>query len=353
MNFKEAYKHWNQSIVPDEKQTAKLLRNAGKQKKQMIFLRYRTAAAILAACMILFCSVPVLAAHVEPIYQLMYLVSPKMAQFFMPVQMSSEDQGIRMEVVSAYIHEDTAEIYITMEDLTGDRIDETTDLYDSYDIHRPFDSIGTCQKVGYDETTGKVTFLITIQERADGWNPSKIQGNKITFSVKELLSHKSYFKDQPVPVDLSAADTDCDTTDVQIHGLGGNYENYIPSLDEGTSQFDALVPGHPIEAFPIDGIDFTGIGYVDGKLHLQTSIKHQLQKDNHGYFYLVDMEGNKVFYSYSFTFWDSEENPDRTVFEEFVFDIPTEKLPDYTLYGYFVTSGLNTKGNWQVTFPLE
>lgn len=326
MNFRETYKHLNQRIVPDEKQTSKLLRNAGKQKKQVIYLRYRTTVAILAVCTILFFSIPVLAAHVEPIYQLMYLVSPETAQFFMPVQLFSEDQGIRMEVVSAYIHEDTAEIYITMEDLTGDRIDETTDLYDSYNIHRPFDSIGTCKKVGYDETTGKVTFLITIQERNNGWNPNEIRGDKVTFSVREFLSRKSYFKDQPVLVDLNTAATDCNTMRVHVHGLGGNYEKYISFPDDTDPEFDALIPGDPIETFPIDGIDFTGIGYVDGR---------------------------EVFCDYNFTFWDSEDNPDRTVFEESVFDIPLEKLSDYTLYGYFVTSGLNTKGNWKVTFPLE
>ena len=36
-----------------------------------------------------------------------------------------------MEVISINIHENEAQIYITMQDLIGDRIDETTDLNDS------------------------------------------------------------------------------------------------------------------------------------------------------------------------------------------------------------------------------
>ena len=72
------------------------------------------------------------------------------AQYFTPVQHACEDQGIRMEVLSVYIHGDTAEIYISLQDQTGNRIDETTDLFDSYDILRPYDSTATCRFAGYD-----------------------------------------------------------------------------------------------------------------------------------------------------------------------------------------------------------
>ena len=72
---------------------------------------------------------------------------------FLPVQKSDTNNGIKMEVVSADIRGDTARIYITMQDLIGDRVDETIDLYDSYDIRLPFDGTGFCGKVGYDPNT--------------------------------------------------------------------------------------------------------------------------------------------------------------------------------------------------------
>ena len=55
-------------------------------------------------------------------------------------------------------------IYITMQDLTEDRIDGSTDLFDSYSINRPFDSSAHCERVRYDESTKTATFLITIDE---------------------------------------------------------------------------------------------------------------------------------------------------------------------------------------------
>lgn len=46
-----------------------------------------------------------------------------------------------------------------MQDLTGDRIDETMDLFDSYQINRPFDSSGACRLAGYDAQQKAAAFL--------------------------------------------------------------------------------------------------------------------------------------------------------------------------------------------------
>lgn len=54
---------------------------------------------------------------------------------------------------------DRADIYISMQDLTGDRIDETMDLFDSYQINRPFDSSGACRLAGYDAQQKAAAFL--------------------------------------------------------------------------------------------------------------------------------------------------------------------------------------------------
>ena len=133
---------------------------------------------------------PALAARVEPIYELMYMISPTIAQFFMPVQKSDEDNGVKMEVVSAHIHDNVAEIYIIMQDLTKSRIDETTDLFDSYSINRPFDSSSHCESVGYDKNTKTATFLITIDE----WGNKDIAGYTLhgDFVTSGMESHISF-----------------------------------------------------------------------------------------------------------------------------------------------------------------
>ena len=67
-------------------------------------------------------------------YEALYTFFPGAAEFFSPVNESCVDNGIEMCVKAIYVHDDSADIYISMKDLTGDRIDETTDLFDSYEI---------------------------------------------------------------------------------------------------------------------------------------------------------------------------------------------------------------------------
>ena len=91
------------------------------------------------------------------------------------------------------------ELYVTMQDLAGDRIDETIDLFDSCDILRPYDSSATCALVDYEEATRTATFLVTITE----WGNHKIEGSKITFTVREFLSHKQFYEGVEIDVDLA------------------------------------------------------------------------------------------------------------------------------------------------------
>lgn len=49
-------------------------------------------------------------------------------------------------------------------------------------------------------------------------------------------------------------------------------------------------------------------------------------------------------------FWDDEESGS---YEEYVFDVPYEKLGDYKLCGELTVCDTLTEGNWQVTFPVS
>ena len=344
--FREQYEHLNNQVNPDQDLIEITIEDTQRYEKKyrVILLALRKPIIALASfCLCIFLVMPVLAGTVNPIYQLMYLVSPATAQFFMPVEKSDEDNGIKMEVVSAYIHENIAEIYITMEDLKENRIDGTIDLYDSYSIHRPVDSIAHCSRVGYDSETKKATFLITVEE----WGNKNINGDKITFSVREFLSHKKKYEDIPILIDLSEIPIAEFTQKISTRGGG-----YIAPGD--TSAFvDALIPSTPMSEFTVEGIELTGIGYIDGMLHFQTSVKDRLNNDNHGHFYLKDKAGNKIISNDSFDFVEYDDQENRIDYHNDVFDIPKDEISNYTLSGYFVISGMKTEGNWRVTFPLE
>lgn len=345
--LEKTYKTMNSRITPAPvlvADTAELVQNSRKhdsRKSRPFYRRPLAVAAMLALCFVL--ATPVLAANVPAIYELMYLVSPQVAQFFVPVQESCEDNGIRMEVVSAYIHGNTAEIYVTLQDLTGDRVDETTDLFDSYSIRRAFDSAATCQLVGYDEETKTASFLILITE----WGGHNITGSKLTFSVREFISRKTSLEDVEVSIDLAQVAEATATQTVRAVGRGGaNLSKYTADLSNS-----ALVPGPSIYT-PVLGLDVTAIGYIGGMLHIQLATSEKLTFDNHGYFYLTDKAGKQILYDYSVSFVEGMDSVGRVDYQEFVFDIPQNEIGNYTLFGSFYTSGLNTKGRWQVTFPL-
>ena len=303
----------------------------------------------IAACLcLLFClAVPAMAASLPAFYDMLYAVSPATAQFFKPVQLSCEDNGIRMEVSAVYIHENTAEIYISMQDLEGTKFDETIDLFDSYRINTPFDCTSHCILSDYDPDTQTAEFLITIEQ----WNTQEITGDKLTFSLREILSNKKTYEGIINDVNLSDIQLNNTSQSVYPRGIGGLefIEKYEDSADQDL--LTVLKPSGSI-CSPVDGVTLTGIGYIDGYLHIQVCYKDILKTDNHGTIALISKEtGETISDDGSVAFFD---NKGENSYEDYIFtEIPAETLGEYDLYGEFITSSGPIEGTWSVTFPLE
>lgn len=241
-----------------------------------------------------------------------------------------------MEVESVYMHDNTAEIYVALTDLTDDRIDETTDLFDSYDIHRPFDCVATCSLVDYDAQSHTARFLILISE----FGGHKIEGDKLTFSIREFLSGKQEFEGALPEIDLTAVEQRPKTMTVKLRGWSGD--------DPHSQAFTAIQPGEVLYS-PVPGVDVTGIGYIDGQLHIQLCYADILQTDNHGYIWLQTADGTVITERGDDSFWDAGH---KDSYEEYIFDISPDALADCTVYGSFVTCDSLTEGDWEITFPL-
>ena len=275
-----------------------------------------------------------------PANDILYSLYPDMAMKLSPVNESCEDNGIKMEVESIYVHENMAEIYISMQDLTGNRIDETTDLFDSYDIHTSCDQIGGCEMVAYDADTRTATFLIQIQQNAG----KKIAGKRMTFSVSQFLSGKKevdkeleniLIEDIPVVSEIQ--------TEVNLRGYGG--EGFLDDISGFLIQNDTQTFS------PVDGDLVTAYGYIDNKLHVQVYYEDILKYDNHGEVYLKNADGSEVHCLGNIAFWDENRIGS---YEEYIFDVsPEDDLSDYTVWGYFDTCDMLTTGYWEVAFPIE
>lgn len=305
------------------------------------FARTRRLGILAAALCIALCVPPLMAAYVPAAHDLLYQFSPATAQFFKPVRRACEDNGIRMEVLSAYIHGDTAEVYVSLEDLTGDRIDGTADLFDSYTLYTPHGTpsnvAGTAPQVAYDASARQAVFYIRLtQEGVD------FSGDKITFTAHKILSHKQKFEG-PLALDPAQASVRPATQHIQnIRGSGGPQALYF---DDGCT---VLSPQPPQEL--TRGVAFTAMGFVGGKLRIQLHYGDILNTDNHGFVTLQNSAGEQIDCVTNVAFWDEDGTGS---YEEYWFDVGPDQVQGLSAQGSFWTCGTAIQGHWEITFPLE
>ncbi len=342
MTFREKYNAMQRDVRPD----APLLQctRAAAQKAPARPRRLRPLIALAAVLVCLTLAVPAFAMPAlaaDPNgYALLYSISPAAAQFFKPVNRSDEDNGIRLTVDSVYLRSDTVEIYVSLQDLTGDRLDVTTDLFDSYRINRAFDCSATCSLAGYDAQTRTARFLISITS----FDGQDIEGDKLTFSLNRLLTGKTESEGAITGLDLAAAQAEPATQQVTWRGGSGIAAETGGSTAETRT---ALVPTGTLAA-PAPGVAITAMGYVDGLLHIQVLYENILETDNHGQLWLEN-GAEKLECLGSLSFF-AENGSDS--YEDYYFDVTPAQLADCTLYGSFVTADTLIEGNWEITFPL-
>lgn len=247
-----------------------------------------------------------------------------------------------MEVVAANVEGEKVTILVSMQDITGDRIDETTDLFDSYSIHTPYDQIGGSSMVEYDAETKTAFFMLEIEQM----NQVLVPGDKITFSVSELLNKKKHSNIELTEIDLENVPLINDRiVDPDIRGWSGRD---LDSVDRNNLQL--MNPDEESALVLQDGVTLTGYGIVDGEFHVQIRYSNILETDNHGYIYLKNQRGEVLQCQYNIAFWDDNKTDS---YEEYVFFVSADELENYEIWGEFWTCNAGpVKGNWQVTFPL-
>ena len=139
----------------DEKINRQLARLRAEEKPKA---RIRTGLAVALALVLVLGMTTALAALNDDVNQMLYQIWPKAAMALRPVNLVSESQGIRMKVISASLSGPESMITLTMQDLEGDRIDETMDLFDTANLQLPYDGSGTCVQTGYDPETRTASF---------------------------------------------------------------------------------------------------------------------------------------------------------------------------------------------------
>lgn len=297
--------------------------------------RFASVLAAVLLCAMLTVSA-LAAADMDGAYELIYALSPTIAQRLKPVRLSCVDNGIELNLHYVDVENDTARVYLSLRDLEDERVDASTDLYDSYEINLPGDLEGHCAYSHFDEESQSAFFLVEVSSMQG----KKIESDKLTFSLSCFLSGR---QEVSGALDISLADADpSPQTHTEIELRGG---------DASAAMGKWLVPTR--DTALMDGVTLTGLGWVDGCLHVQTHYERLLETDGHGYVWLEGDDGTVLEDSFSASYWDESRLGSYT---EQVFDLSalsTEAADKLHLCGSFTSSARITHGDWQITFPLS
>lgn len=297
----------------------------------------RIAAVLLVlpllAIMFILLSIPVMAATgIEPAYELLYSISPEIAQALKPINASVVDNGIRMKVSSIDVSNDEAWVYISLKDLEQERVTESTTLFDSYSINVPTTFCSSsCRAISYNTETGEKTFLIRLW-----WNKAEgidLKGKKVTFIVREFLSDRQATDQKEIFFPLSEIIIDPPTKKVHLIGRGGNF----PSDD---SIATVMILPESERCSPVTGIYVLGAGIIDDMIHVQVSCDNPLSNDTN-----CVLNSSK----YSMIWFNDDHSK---TYHEFVFPVDMLETDGFRVTGDFWTYGNRTEGKWVVTFAI-
>ena len=348
--FEENYRRMNDRLAPPERLVQATLQ-AVRPKRS--FSVRRAAAVALAFVLCLMITTSALAAAVPEFNSWLYTIAPDIALYFRPVRMADENNGVRMEVEAIRISGREAQIYVTVTDLEGGRLDDTVDLFDSYGIDLPDYSTAYCQKVRYDAESNSTTFLIHYT------SVKEIQQDKLTFRIRHMLTQKKNSVAHIYPQDYAPFNGEAESILPGNRVRGGGFSDKMMS-EYGLANAEAWIWRDNLEQISVlqpenisveltDGVRMTGIGYVDGMLHIQLHYDDIIVTDNHGFMELDTASGEMIPEYMSVAFWDEAHTGS---YEDIVFDIAPDELQGVRLVGRFVTCKSLMEGPWSVTFPI-
>ena len=355
--MEKLFKRMNDRIVPDSRLNAAVLEAAIPRKR----LNFRPLSAVAAVLAVILLATPVMAAYVEPVNELLYQISPEMAERFTPIRKTVNKNGIQMEVLSASVHGNVAEIVVSFEDLEGDRV--TRSFMPEFEIrdYRLFSDLSGGMSVeglsedhsGYDPETGTRTFLLS--KFYLGADVADLLGNKITL-ISDFATKSNEPQTYTYPLEL----TEREVMTVKVergqptdHAVEVPFDGFGYGSREGNeewnrrTEYDILTPGETALELTKEA-EITGIAFVDGQLHIQSrSLSNLVGCDVS----LIDQNSNRM-YPPVYNNFTIEEGENRGFYKEDIFDITEEELENYTLE-IVVSSSEVIEGPWKVTFEFE
>ena len=272
---------------------------------------------------------------------------PGIAENLKPVNAECTEQGVRIRIVSALVRDHSSWMLWTLEDLEGNRINETT-----ADILADFNNVGELEEYGYYFThySAEENKLVILEElRYSAMNDP--EDGMYSFRVKDLYAHESETVDLKPLLEQygnSSEGIEPPETAAALSGSGLKVLDYTKPLDISLSSRGKLL--------------LTGIGWIGSELHVQIHEADPAFCDIDGQSIsrlvsvgIFNASGQGVYFDRrdgSPFEWTDPENPwDR--WQEFVLESTPADLEGMTLNAEIYYNRKAVKAAWEFTIPVS
>ena len=326
--------------------------------------RMPRAAVVLCVLLAIMSLATALAATVDVFNARLYAFWPEAAEFLMPVNVSCEREGIRMEVLSAVVKDGKAHVTFSMQDLEGDRIDEFTapsfsELAFPAEARTGEDNvpISTIAVLSYDAET-----RTGIYAQEFDYDPALVgEDYEIPLYIQYLFMRK--YDEMNLQPLLEEHGRNAETVQAPDHAQ--------PLLMNNPASRAVLDPAGNLKIPLNDYAELSGIGWIDGQLHVQIHyLPEKLEKDDEGTVYplvfcyaqMMGADGISPWLRYkdqtdSINFgwaWDGDGDGFNE-WEEYIFPCTPDEVREGTLRAVtnFIRETEALEGNWYVKIPLR
>lgn len=333
-------------------------------------LEIRRISIALITSIIVILSGTVIASNLSSINRLISIISPGMGEIIQPIQDSNKDdeedtynkkndnkttqvvidQGIEIKPLAVVNDDDMMIIYLTIQDLKQDRIDETLSVGE-YFIEGG--TIHNAQLIDYDKVSKTAIVQVTTQ------GGKELNHKSIELAIKSLLTSRKEIDQLPINLKLSDIPELSDSeivwmTRKDTSGGGGSGDMWNVLKDVG--HIKLLKPGQKqLEIPEVAGVTITNVGFIDGRLHIQTKWEEN-DKDRHGDFYLTNGQGERINVKENNFYFGVDRNNKIQFgrqYVEYILDIDKENIKQFKLMGYFAEDGAAIEGEWRQKIDLN
>ncbi len=335
----------------------------------------RSFAAVFAMILLLV-FMATAAAMNEDVNAWLYKLWPEAALKLMPVNMTCEDQGIRMEVISAVAGNKEMYVTFSLQDLEGNRISSETSVYldmeDGFFVNDGGIAYDTPEPL-YVEDGNKYVFGEHIETQGD------IRLRLSKENVKVFLSEMRNYPRRTVDLvplyrEYAGQARAIPVPENAIVHAGYNQDGEaLYGTSEGMSPIPADMHVLDSTAGPElklnDNAYLSGIGMVDGLLHVQIHYVDMQEIPGRSYQTYADVHACSFdgkyrpyinreklpggIYGLVWGTW-SETSGWKEYWEECIFTLPeNEKVGDQKLSMDITTAEDEIKGRWEVEIPVR